>query len=192
MAIASAALFSIGTLARTFEIPSRQAWTAGGPLGYVLLVFGVIAGISGVVVAVKSGQRKRDALLGEACLRLAAYIDEERRSIALRDVGVHVWLAGGPFFARRLNRGPEFLLRERQPSNVVFVRGKGVLGQVWEARVEDVFDLESESGQITSKRAFLALDDEVKRNLTWTDFQRTKRYRPYGLRHSCTAPGTVS
>jgi len=177
VAVASAALFSVGTLARTFEIPSKHAWEAGQALGYVLLAVGVVTGISGVVVAVKSARSKRTSLLAEACLRLAAYIDEACGSIALSDVGVHVWPVGGPFFARRLQRGPEFLLRERQRSNVVFVEGKGVLGQVWAARTDAVFDLEAESGSVASEQEFAALDDEFKRGLTWTDFQRTKRYK---------------
>ncbi len=177
VAVASAALFSAGTLARTFEIPSRAAWDAGRPLGWLLLLAGLIAGISGVVVALKSARRKREGLLSEACLRLAAYIDEECPSVDLRDVGVHVWLVAGPPWARRLHRGPEFLLRERQRSNVIFTEGKGVLGQVWAAQVDAVFDLEAESAWVASEADFDRLDPAVKRGLTWIDFQRTRRYK---------------
>lgn len=111
-------------------------------------------------------------------MQLAAYIDDACPSIKLRDVGVHIWFVRGPFFARRLVRGPEFLLRERQKSNVAFVKGKAAVGQVWAEARDAVFDLGGEpSADVKTRADYEKLDTEFTRGLSWDEFERTRRYK---------------
>src|SRR5204862_750653 len=76
LAITSAAIFSVATIARSGEIPNASWWTKGSPAMWVLLATGAIAGVSGVINAVRLSRRSRRATLYEACIQLAAYIDD--------------------------------------------------------------------------------------------------------------------
>jgi hypothetical protein len=176
LAISAATVFSLATIARSVEFPEKGWWKPGQPATIVLLVAGAIAGVGAVITAVRVNRRTRRATLSEACIQLAAYIDETCPSLSLRDVGIHVWRVGGPPFARRLHRRQQFLLRQRQPSHVSFTKGKGLIGNVWATGVPDIKDLESDYAGVTTAAHFQELSDENRLGLSWEEFQRTRRY----------------
>jgi hypothetical protein len=176
LAISAAAVFSVATVARSVEFPDKTWWEPGKPATYVLLASGLIAGVGAVINAVRVSRRTRTATLSEACVQLAAYIDEECPSLSLRDVGIHVWRVGGPPFARRLHRAQQFLLRQRQPSHVRFTKGKGLIGKVWSTGVPDIKDLEVDYARVAAEADFMHLAEEDRLGLSWEEFQRTSRY----------------
>lgn len=77
LAITCAAVFSAATIARSVEFSDKDFWAAGEPATFILVGTGVVAGIGGVISAVKATRRTRSVTLSEACVQLAAYIDEE-------------------------------------------------------------------------------------------------------------------
>lgn len=132
-AILCTGLFAVGTLARSVEIPTKQVWAGGSLLTWLLVGTGVVTAIWQMYVHRDRRRRQQKAALAEACQRIAAHVDEKCPTLALRDVGVHVWLIGGPAYDLRLQRGAQFLLQERQPSAVVWRKGKGVMDVLGES-----------------------------------------------------------
>ena len=177
VAIAAATIFSVTTLARTLEIPDKATWSPGGVASWILVSSGLLAGYVYVANTYRLGKRTRRSFLAEGCLQLAAYIDDECSKIKLRQVGVHLWEVGGPPFARRLYRGPEFILRERRHSHMTFTKGKGVLGKVWETGVEEAVNLEELQSGLHNEAAFNAAPAAVRLGLTWPEYERSKRYK---------------
>jgi len=176
-AISAAPVFSVATVARSVEFPEKDWWEPGKPATYVLLAAGAIAGAGAVVNAVRVSRRTQGATLYEACVQLAAYIDEKCPSLSLREVGIHVWRVGGPPFARRLHRPQQFLLRSRQPSHVAFTKGKGLIGKVWATGVPDIKNLENDYAGVDTEAEFVQLGDDDRLGLSWEEFQRTRRYK---------------
>jgi hypothetical protein len=182
VAVVGIGLFPLLGAGRIFEIPDKDAWAAGSPLAWALIVTGIMSVTAGAVNAARLARSSRSSTLAEACVQLAAYIDEKCPSVALRDVGIHVWRVGGPFFARRLYREQQFLLRQRQSSHVSFTKGKGLIGRVWERRLPEARDLESDFAAVTSQEAFQKLPADTRLNLSWEEVSRLAPQR------KCTAP----
>src|SRR5437867_76866 len=174
LAISAAAVFAAATVARSGEIPNAAFWKPGTAAMWVLLATGAISGISAVTNAVRLSRRNRRSTLYEACVQLAAYIDDECPGLELKDVGVHVWRVGGPFFARRLRRTQQFLLRRRQPSHVAFTHGKGVIGMVWASRTNAIRNLELVHARVQAQSDFEALSDDDRLGLAWDEYRRTR------------------
>ena len=130
-----------------------------------------------VATTVRSTRRKRDATLSEACLQLAAYTDEACPSIPLRDVGVHIWVVGGLPFSRRLVRGPEFRLRQRRHSGIVFKKGIGLIGRAWRQRRSQIEDLDSRFSGVRNETDYATLSEDENFGLSWRAFLRVRRYR---------------
>ena len=123
-------------------------------------------------------RRKRDATLAEACRKIAAHIDASCPDLALENVGVHVWIIGGPSSELRLIRGEQFLLRERQPSAITWTKGKGVIGKCWEEEAPLIVDLESYLyDRATDEAAFEAIPPQDRFHLEWSELVRTARYK---------------
>jgi hypothetical protein len=177
-AILCTGLFTVGTLARSAELPSKEAWALGGAYTWALLATGFVTAGWQVYVNRDRRRRKRSTALSEACQRIAAHIDESCPGLELKNVGVHVWIIGGPPAELRLKRGAQFLLRERQPSAVIWTKGKGVIGTCWERKAPVIVDLDAHfAHRARNRQTFCSLGGSERFNLAWDEYERTRRYK---------------
>jgi hypothetical protein len=126
LAMACAALFTAGSLARSFAIPDADWWASGKPSNWALVAVGLVTGIAGVLNLRSAREHKRDKELAEGTRLVAAHVHDECREIPLTDIEVIVWVVAGVPFGRYLAKAQDFVLGERMAnSGVTWVRDKG-------------------------------------------------------------------
>jgi hypothetical protein len=170
--------FAVLTVANAAKLPNKELWERNDLLPWLLIGTGLVTAVRQAVIYQDRRVRRRKSALDDACREVAAHIDSRCPNIALRDVGVHVWRVAGPRFAKRLEREARFLIRDRRPSAVAWVRGKGVFGLAWEEKAPVIVDLETAFYPLaTSQDEFMALPAGNRLGLTWDEVQRTKHYK---------------
>lgn len=166
--------FSLGMLAFTLKLFGRDVWKTGEPAVIALIATGILTAIYQPAVNLSNRRNRRQILLNDACLRMAAHLDNECPTIPLRSIGVHIWRVR-VFSLRRVG---QFLLQERSTSNVSWKRGKGAIGLAWRDREHVLIDLEAELyPKVATKDAAQALPAEERLNLEWDEIDRTKKYK---------------
>ena len=170
-------LYGVATLGQQNKVP-RTFWEQGHGGAVVLVALGLLAGVGSFVVtfSVKGllDRGEADGQLITPC-RDIAWLIQTRTEIPHGAVGVHVWQIAGPPFARRLRRRATFRAKSARQMAVLWVRGKGVLGQCWANAADD---------QLNDLGALNALDEPdfcgllpVQRfNMTWSEFSAGKHY----------------
>lgn len=177
-AILCTGLFAVGTLARSAEIPTKEIWARGSISTWLLVGTGLVTAVWQMYVNRDRKRRQQQAALAEACQRIAAHVDEKCPGLGLRDVGVHIWSIGGPASDLRLKRRATFLLRERQPSAIVWRKGKGVIGTCWEKKAPLIVDRMAHfAHKASAKQRFCSLPGPERFNLEWDEFERTRHYK---------------
>jgi hypothetical protein len=91
-------------LAHSDEWPSGNAWSKGHPLLLAQLLVFVLLGLTQLAILIAGRRAQRSEGREKACQLVAAYVDESCPQVQLRNVGVHIWTASGPPFARYLRR----------------------------------------------------------------------------------------
>src|SRR5204862_4355592 len=172
------ALVTFGLVLKTVEVPTKAAWESGGYATIVTAFVAVVATAAGWLASRSHARDDRDAKLYEACVQMAAQIDELCPSIALKDVGIHVWLAHGRGKRQVLKRGPQFLLRSRRDSGILFTPNKGVVGRAWSEKAAVLLDLETHvHPAATTRQEYEALPDDYRLGIAWDEYQRSKHYQ---------------
>lgn len=173
-----AALVPLCLVLKAFDAPSKSAWLSHG---YATLAIAALAFLAAVSVwCANRLQRRsdRDAELYEACVQMAAQVDELCPTVPLKDVGIHIWLARGRGKRRVLERGPQFLLRKRLSSGVQLSPAKGVVGRAWSEKADVLLDLETHvHPAAASQSAYDALPNDYRLGIGWDEYQRTKHYQ---------------
>jgi hypothetical protein len=170
-------MFACATVAHAASFPTKSFWEHKLFL-LLYLATGVVTAARQTVIYIDRRNRKRNSALDDACRRIAAYIDQTCPNIVLRDLGVHVWILAGPWFAQRLERAASFLIRDRRRSAVSWTKGKGVFGLCWEERAPVIVDLETELyAKAPTRAAFEALPQKERLGLEWDELQRTRHYK---------------
>jgi hypothetical protein len=157
--------------------PSAAAWSKGHFLLYAqFVVFGLL-GLIQVAILIARRRSGRNKKLEESCQIVAAYVDDHCPRIPLKNVGVHIWTAAGPPFARYLRRSGGFLLAgERERSGIVWVKGKGVVGTAWAEGRPIIRDIDAIRMKAVSRSAYEELTPEETMGLTWDEFRKTPHY----------------
>jgi hypothetical protein len=144
-------------------------------------VIGVIAGanffIAVVTVAFVRDYRRvvrareiDDEPLQEACREIAARVVELTR-VRAETVGVHLWILGGIWGFRHLER-----VASDKPGiqmHVIWRKRKGALGRAWKVR-SDIVCFLGDANDIHSRAEFNALPAESRGYVRWHDFTRMK------------------
>lgn len=165
-------------LAHSDEWPSAGAWSNGRPLLLAQLLAFVLLGLTQLAILISGRRARRNEDLEKACQLVAAYLDEHCPGVQLRNVGVHIWTAAGPLFARYLRRSSSFLLAgDRERSGITWVKGKGAVGAAWEEGVTVTRDIDAIRAKAPSRAAYEALAIDQTMDLTWEEFRRTPYYR---------------
>jgi hypothetical protein len=173
-----AALVVFCLVLKTFEVPSNAAWESRGYATILVAILAVLATVAGWLANKRHTRSDRDAKLYEACLQLAAQVDELCPDVSLKDVGIHFWLAHGLGKRRVLERGPQFLLRNRRRSGITLTPNKGVVGRAWSEKADVLLDLETHVHPAASTRAgYEALPSDYRLGIEWDEYQRTKHYQ---------------
>jgi hypothetical protein len=176
--LAYALLAAALAFAHSSEWPSAADWSKGHAWLIAQFVVFALLALTQLVVLVSARRSQRSKKLEEACQLVAGYVDDHCPEVKLRHVGIHVWVVAGPPFARYLRRSGSFLLAgERERSGIVWVKGKGVVGEVWEEGVPVTRDIDAIRARAASRDAYESLGREDKMGLDWEEFNRTPAYR---------------
>jgi uncharacterized SAM-binding protein YcdF (DUF218 family) len=77
------ALVTFCLVLKTFDVPSHAAWTARGYAAIIVAGLALVATIAVWLASRRQGRSDRDAKLYEACVQLAAQVDERCPRIPL-------------------------------------------------------------------------------------------------------------
>ncbi len=172
------ALVTLGLALKALEVPSKEAWVPDGHGTIAVAVLGVIATVASWLASQTKRRSERDAKLYEACVQIAAQIDELCPDVPLKDVGIHVWLVRGHGKRQRLERGPQFVLRNRPKSGIRFTPGKGVVGRAWIEKADVLLDLEREVHPYAGAREnYARLPADVRLGMEWDEYRRTMHHQ---------------
>jgi hypothetical protein len=176
--VASSIFFSVGLVAFSLGLPSKEIWESGKPLVVVLIVTGIVTAIYQPIVNLNQRQRKQQGILNDACREVAAHMDDECPELPLRRIGVHIWRVKGLWRWKRLVRAGRFLIRGRASSNVIWQPKKGVLGLAWKERAPVIVDLKvALYSKVDSEAAAKQMSPEERLGLSWDEIQRTNAYK---------------
>ncbi|MEA2386899.1 MAG: hypothetical protein QOJ22_1073 [Thermoleophilaceae bacterium] len=177
-ALGCAGLVGVFALARSEDFPKADAWAAWQPLQLLHIVAAVAVLVTQVYLFLARRRNGRNRALEDACRQVAAYMDEACPKLPLREIGVHIWVVRGPFFAKHLRRGARFLLLgDRTQSGIRWKKGKGVVGIAWERRGYEIKNLDGLAARASTELAWRQLPDADRLGMTWDEFQATKQYK---------------
>lgn len=178
LAFAFGAAAVVLAAAHSGEFPDAEAWSKGRPLPIAQIGVVAIWVVAQLGILIGDFRSRKNQKLMDACREVAAFIDDQCPTLPLRDVGVRIWIVGGPPWARHLKRGASFLLSgERSQTGIRWVRGKGVVGTAWEKRLNTIGDLATVRATVGTPAEYEVLDVSDRYGISWEEFQRTPSYQ---------------
>lgn len=160
-------------------IPSAETWAPGSGWNWLLIVM-VPALLLSLLVIWGYGRVLRRSGEDAELYRIARdtfYFVSEQLSVRRDVLGVNIWVVRGFTGARHLHRRVQFLTQERQPTSIVWCKGKGVIGYCWADNHPLVADNTAIAAQGGTKEAFCELPANERFGLSWEEFQQVQHYQ---------------
>ncbi len=183
---AATAAFSIISLARQLDLPDKKWWTDSvGWTSPLLLTLGVIVAVGGPAKLIQlheaTKQSDVERRARDLCQQILGTMHQSLLSVPIETFTVHTWKVARASRWRgsdeRLDRLASFRVELRPNSGVVWTKGKGAVGECWATNLEIEADLSGLHKAVAEGgKAAFPTPSEATFNLSWDEYQKTKRY----------------
>jgi hypothetical protein len=191
VALIAVALYGAGQIMEARDFPKATTWETDAPASTALVVVGVVATLSTLLVIIGYRQalkREREQKKLSAVCRDVWRIVHNATGIPSDFLGVHAWVITGFPGGRHLVARTKFMPIERPSAPVKWRRGKGAIGKCWDLEREFLADLEPLHALGPNEQQFCELGRDERIGLCWQDYQRTKEYRAIWVRPILKGP----
>jgi hypothetical protein len=142
----------------------------------LLLVVGLVYNLYDAWTKQREPDDIRVGALRDACRRSIVPISDALPDVSLRKLGVHIWLVRRK--KDRLERLVKYTMElERQPTPMVWSRGKGMIGLAWDHDERVARDLSVPVELAENPDAFAQLAPDERLGMTDAEWRRARRYR---------------